>query len=325
MNTRILLPALLALGLMACHDESPAPASDSTSMPAQTALGRKVQAAMEEARGKMLSENLELGKGFDIPGARSPGPSTLPKGEITPQGDFLIDGETVAVTPAQRRLLLEYRGHVIDIASHGMALGARGADLGMQAIGDVLKGLVTGNAEEIGKQYEAEAEKIKIEAKAVCKRLQPLLATQQALADTLQEFKPYASLTQADIDECMEQGGTELGGIADQVGESIEGNVRETVRSAVQAATARGITTHMGSGGSVKVDGIEFLLPAGSVSLESENDATRIHGEARTVELDARQMRIDARPYPRPPRGSQVDLRVRDEVRIDGAIAAPLP
>ena len=54
------------------------------------------------------------------------------------------------------------------------------------------------------RRVEAEAEKIKQEARVICTQLPAMLETQQALAASLPAFKPYATMTQADIDECLD-------------------------------------------------------------------------------------------------------------------------
>ena len=40
----------------------------------------------------------------------------------------------------------------------------------------------------------------------LCKQLPGMLASQQALAASLPAFKPYARMTQADIDDCGKHG-----------------------------------------------------------------------------------------------------------------------
>ena len=100
MNIRILAPGLLVLALAACDNNAPPPPSPphapGSSTGAQTAIGRKVEQAMAEAREKLATENITLnGKdggmliGRHTIGSHDP---NLPKAEITPQGDFLIDG-----------------------------------------------------------------------------------------------------------------------------------------------------------------------------------------------------------------------------------------
>ena len=69
--------------------------------------------------------------------------------EITPQGDLMIDGRKVEVTPAQRALLLDYRGQVAGIAKAGAAIGMQGASLASKAVGQALAGAFSGNSEEM--------------------------------------------------------------------------------------------------------------------------------------------------------------------------------
>lgn len=127
-----------------------------------------------------------------------------PQAEITPQGDLLIDGREVAVDPAQRALLLEYRTHVAGVAQAGVAIGMQGADLATKAVGQALKGVFTGNTDEMERNIEAEAAKIEAQALKLCDRLPAMRATQQQLAAALPEFKPYATMTEQDIADCRE-------------------------------------------------------------------------------------------------------------------------
>ena len=79
------LGALLLVGLTACG-QKPAPAADDSAV-ASTALGQKVREATDKAREEMATSNIRV----------SEGASTLPKAEITPQGDLLIAGKRVAI------------------------------------------------------------------------------------------------------------------------------------------------------------------------------------------------------------------------------------
>ncbi len=160
----------------------------------ETLVARKVAEAMDEARQKLATENIDVG---DHDG-------NLPKAQISPQGDLLIDGKAVAVTDAQRALLLKHRANVIAIAESGMALGVQGTDLGMKAAGEAMKSIFTGNSEEIEKRVKAEADKIEAEAKKLCDKLPPMLESQNALSTSLPEFKPYATMDQSDIDDCRD-------------------------------------------------------------------------------------------------------------------------
>jgi hypothetical protein len=82
-----------------------------------------------------------------------------------------------------------------------------GAKVGIDAAASALKGVLSGQSgDEIGKQVGAEAKtKIKPMVDQLCSRLPALLTAQQALAASVPEFKPYASMDQADVDDCANQ------------------------------------------------------------------------------------------------------------------------
>ena len=184
------LGALLLVGQTACG-QKPAPAADDSAV-ASTALGQKVREATDKAREEMATSNIRV----------SEGASTLPKAEITPQGDLLIAGKRVAIDEQQRQLLLQHRAIVVAIAEAGIEIGVQGADLGVKAAGEAIKGIFSGNTEEIEKNIEAQAEKIELAAARLCRKLPALKDSQQALAAAIPEFKPYATMNQSNIDDC---------------------------------------------------------------------------------------------------------------------------
>lgn len=60
--------------------------------------------------------------------------------------------------------------------------------------------------EDIGKEAERVArETIKPQVEKLCARLPELLKSQQALAAALPAFRPYAGMTQSDVDGCMDK------------------------------------------------------------------------------------------------------------------------
>ena len=246
---RLALVACLAVvpALAACStDSKPAPASDSAAAADEprTALGRTVANALEEARQEMATENISVSGDMDIQVGdthinrdrpRDAEGNPLPKAEISPEGDLLIDGKAVAVTPEQRTMLLDYRSHILDVVSTGMTLGAKGADLGMEAAGGAIKSIFTGEMEAFEQRIEAQAAAIETEALKICDRLPAMLASQQALAASLPEFRPYATMTEADIDDC----GNDTGDRTvkqEAVRETIREEIRDTIRGATGAA-----------------------------------------------------------------------------------------
>ena len=249
---RLALVACLAVvpALAACStDSKPAPASDSAAAADEprTALGRTVANALEEARQEMATENISVSGDMDIQVGdthinrdrpRDAEGNPLPKAEISPEGDLLIDGKAVAVTPEQRTMLLDYRSHILDVVSTGMTLGAKGADLGMEAAGGAIKSIFTGEMEAFEQRIEAQAAAIETEALKICDRLPAMLASQQALAASLPEFRPYATMTEADIDDC----GNDTGDRTvkrEAVRETIREEIRDTIRGATGAAVER--------------------------------------------------------------------------------------
>ena len=217
-HTHALATALLAgLSLTACSEPPAPPAPPTPPAPPvavandapKSFIGRHVDKALDEARKELAKGNISLSDGFDISinGKRvdtGAADAALPKAEITPQGDLLIEGKAVAVTPAQRQELMAYRGRIIGIAEAGMAIGGKGADLAGEALGGVVGAIFGGKdgEKEFEQRMEAQGKKIEAEAMKLCVQLPGLLASQQALAASLPEFKPYARMTQEDIDDC---------------------------------------------------------------------------------------------------------------------------
>jgi hypothetical protein len=219
MNTRansftalvIILFGLLPLAACSRSGSPPpaarvATATSATAGAPTTMIGRQVALAMQKAREKMIASDLDISDGMNINinGHSIERPAGLTSAKITPQGDLLIAGKPVPVTPEQRALLLTYRGQIIDVASAGMALGGQGADLGISALTGLPGVLLGGKQGQQAYQQsmQAEGKRMESEALALCRQLPPMLATQQQLATALPAFKPYAMMTKRDIDDC---------------------------------------------------------------------------------------------------------------------------
>ncbi|HVI60183.1 MAG TPA: DUF2884 family protein [Luteimonas sp.] len=184
-----LTACLPLLGACGRHDQPPArPANGAP----HSAIGAMAGKTMDKMRTRMETHNLTLSNDDD----------RLPRAEITPRGDLLIDGKAVAVDDAQRALLLAYRGKIIDVATAGADIGMQGADFGMQAAGKALRGAFSGNGDQVEKEIQAQAREFEQRARRICDHLPPLLETQRQLAAQLPEFKPYATMDQSDVDDC---------------------------------------------------------------------------------------------------------------------------
>jgi hypothetical protein len=198
MNLRTsLLAAALLLPLAACSRNDGQPSG------VQSVLDGKVSQSIREAGDKARQKLSE--------GEISVSRSGQPKATISATGDLVIDGQTIAVDAAQRAQLLAYRQQLVQIASDGVDIGLKGAELGVGAAAEALRGVFNGQDEaQIKAQVEARAEGIKQAAHALCSRLPGLLTSQQALSSSVPAFAPYATMDQGDVDKCMSDGTVSL-------------------------------------------------------------------------------------------------------------------
>ena len=233
----------LALPLLGACQPSPSPppaspANDATAADApQTAIGRSVERAIVEAREELRTKNISISDGvhINVNGHEYKHGDNLPKAEITPRGDLLIEGRQVTVDAAQRKLLLDYRNHIIALADAGMAIGIKGADLAGKAVGEAIGAIFGGDEKGMEARMEAEGRKIEADAMKLCAQLPPMLATQQQLAASLPAFKPYATMTQEDIDDCGKDDHDDA--TRAQIREKVRAEIRETVRKSVRGTT----------------------------------------------------------------------------------------
>lgn len=202
-STAVVLTACSSGNAPASPTSSEASASSTPSLIADV-----VDHALDRAETKLRTQNITISgnDGIVVLSDTSPDDnraSRLPMAQITPQGDLLISDKPVAVTPAQREMLLDYRQQLIEIGAQGIAIGKQGAALGMNAASEAIAGAFSGKPEqEIRRHIEAKTSGIREAAAKLCDRLPAMMATQQKLATDVPAFKPYATMTQQDIVDC---------------------------------------------------------------------------------------------------------------------------
>jgi hypothetical protein len=164
---------------------------------------KDVRTDLAKARQELRTENLRLGDNFHF-GHHQAKSRALPDAEITPEGDFLVDGKAQAIDAGQRTQLLAYRKQVVDIALGGIDAGQVAADAALDAVGGswvgILFNAMTGRLER--RVERVVEQKIQPMVLGICRQLPALMDSQQALAASLPSFKPYATLEQHDIDDC---------------------------------------------------------------------------------------------------------------------------
>jgi hypothetical protein len=191
----VLFAASSLAALTACSTGHP-PSTDQSSgavSSSSPSIAGAIDRAMDKASVELATKNITVSNDHD----------NAPKAEITPQGDFLVAGKAVPLTPAQREEMLAYRQQLIEIARQGIAIGKQGAALGINAASAAIAAVFSGESkQQVRQRVEAQTSGIRIAAAKICDRLPALRESQQKLAAAVPTFKPYADLTPAKIDEC---------------------------------------------------------------------------------------------------------------------------
>ena len=209
----LLSPALLIATLLSgpalSADVPPAGSIDDQIRTDMDDARREVQADLAMARAELDTGNLEVGQNlrFGRSDKSHDKPDPLPKAEITPRGDFLIEGEAVAIDARQRRELLAYRAHVIEIAKAGIDIGERSANAALDAVDQglfrLMVGAMTGSLER--RVERTVRQTVEPGVRQICQRLPELLDSQQRLGEAVPEFRPYATLQPGEVNDCLDQ------------------------------------------------------------------------------------------------------------------------
>lgn len=165
-----------------------------------------VRSDLTRALQELEEENLRVDGSFHF-GSSGRAGEDLPRAEITPEGDFLVEGRTLAIDADQRRELLAYRGQLLGIARSGIAIGQHSAEAALDAVDGslarLLFGAMTGSLER--RIERSIAEQIEPAVRGLCRQLPALRDSQQRLATRVPSFRPYATLEASDIDDCEKQ------------------------------------------------------------------------------------------------------------------------
>ena len=206
MKPRYLLPAALALLLpLAAQAGDNKPTGIAAEIRTELADARKeVRVELAKAKRQLETENLRIDNSLQF-GDSGRKQKALPRAEITPQGDFLIQDKKVAIDITQRRQLLDYRARVLEVAKYGIDIGQRSADAALDAVGNTsFAGLLFGGMTGSLERRIERTVKLQIEpaVRGLCRQLPALRDSQQRLAANVPQFKPYATLEADDIADC---------------------------------------------------------------------------------------------------------------------------
>jgi predicted trehalose synthase len=117
-----------------------------------------------------------------------------PDAIVSSDGALEIGGQAVMLTSAQQTRLKQYFDAAVLLHDDALATGAAGLATAGTAIGSVVAGLASGDTDSIDAKVEAQAAKVEARAAKVCADLTELYATQQAVAESIDAFRPYATI-----------------------------------------------------------------------------------------------------------------------------------
>jgi hypothetical protein len=167
-----------------------------------SAISAEIHKGIEQARQELATKDIDVDSVHIGEGSRRHDDSR-PRAVITPGGELVIAGKKVEATPQQHALLQDYRQQIVGIAEAGMEIGEHGASLGANAAREAIMGALSGKSDkEIEAAIQPQTDKIQAAAARLCLRMPGLLVSQQKLAAAMAEFRPYATMTQKDVDDC---------------------------------------------------------------------------------------------------------------------------
>ncbi len=167
---------------------------------------KEVNTELAKARQELETGNLTLQDSFQF-GAKPKSnrhDMEKPTAAITPQGDLLIDGKAQEIDNGQRRQLLMYRGLMVEIAKIGIDIGQDSAEAALAAVDrswiSLMFGALTGSLER--RIEQTVQQQVEPRVRGLCRILPRVMESQQRLAATLPQFRPYATLEQRDVANC---------------------------------------------------------------------------------------------------------------------------
>ena len=207
---RILSVAALSLLLpLAAQAQPPRSADTGITAEIRRELGdarREVRAELAKAKQDLDTGDLQLQDSLQF-GKQAKAKRTAAEkaaAAITPQGDLLIDGKPKEIDAGQRRQLLAYRGLVVEIAKVGIDIGQKSADAALDAVDgswvSLMFGAMTGSLER--RIERTVREQVEPGVRGICRMLPRVMDSQQRLAASLPQFRPYATLERDDVADC---------------------------------------------------------------------------------------------------------------------------
>lgn len=123
-----------------------------------------------------------------------------PKAVIDADGSFIVDGKTIATTPAERQLLTRYVDGVRGVHATGVAMGKTGIGMAAKAV----MAAASSSSTATDKAADADSDHMTSLSRQICMDTASIKAAQDQLAAQLDAFRPYAGIVAAsDVADCQ--------------------------------------------------------------------------------------------------------------------------
>jgi hypothetical protein len=120
--------------------------------------------------------------------------------QVGADGSLKIGGAPVKLTPAGQAALSRYNAAANGFIHQAVKLGVQAAHFALDSIGDMIIGMVNGEADKAGKHVEKGGHRIEQEAVDLCQGLKDWRTAQDAAVQAVPEFSPYAVIGNHDVE-----------------------------------------------------------------------------------------------------------------------------
>jgi len=121
---------------------------------------------------------------------------------VTGEGKLSIGGTEVTVSPQAQVALARYNADAVVFTDQAKSLGVESADFALHTIGQVFKGILHGSTDQVGDEADQGAKLIEVKARLLCQRMDEWRLAQDAAAQVVPEFKPYAVIGADEVSDC---------------------------------------------------------------------------------------------------------------------------
>jgi len=122
---------------------------------------------------------------------------------VTGDGKLSIGGTDVTVSPQAQLALAKYNADALVFTDQAKDLGLQSADFALHTIGQVFNGILHGTTDQIGEEADQGSKVIEAKARLLCQRMDEWRLAQDAAAQVVPEFRPYAVIGADDAKDCF--------------------------------------------------------------------------------------------------------------------------